>query len=1656
VADAGEGLQILEVGNPSAPVWVGGSDTGGSAQALQIGGPFAFVADGTDGLAIIQLIEQRPVRIQPASGLTLCARPEEVATFSVEAVGPGPFTYRWRKDGVELPDTAHYQGTATPTLRVVQLTEALSGVYDVVVSSSAGRVTSAGATLTVRPLPVITAQPGPAAIRRRPGESVSLSVTATDAFPLSYQWRRNGEALPGRNEPSLTLASLQRGDFGAYDVVVANPDCSVVSAVAEVSALPERVSQWIGNHVEALALEPDGGVLVAGRSPLLSLAQAKPTCIARLDRDGVPEPDVALDLDGFWSSLARDTGGGLWVGGDGSRGALIPLLIRLDPNGTAGPALPVEENRNGFHGVRCLAWQADGKLLVGGGFSTLGGRPRSNLARLGADGSVDEGFDVPVSGFLVQALAVQPDGRILVGGGFWRLAGQRCYGLGRLMPDGTFDPSFLIETTERYNQSVDCLAVQPDGKILLGGTFTSWNGVARTNLLRLQADGQLDPDFKPVVTGHLEYRWEGVTRLALQADGKILVSGQFLTVNGLPRNHLARLYPDGALDLTFAPNPDDHLRALALEADGNVLVGGRYFTIAGQPVSSLARLINPDLAVNALSFTASAVTWLRGGSAPEVWRTTFESSADGVNWTLLGAGTRVAGGWQLTGQSLAGVSRVRARGFVSNSGRSAYFVESFAGAPTAPDPPRLTFPEPGEPLAFAARFEGTGPFTFQWFKGGQPLTDGGNVDGATAATLTIRDPTTADVGEYSVEVGNAQGKMLAPVATVGFGPPRILRQSASLAVRTGESADFSVAVEGTPPLTYRWRKNGTEIVGATEPSFSIPTTVLQDAGHYDVQVENSYGTVVSALAELIVRLPAFGALAFTQAALEANEDSGTVGLSATRAGGSDGAVSVDYRLAAGGTATEGQDFTFTAGTLSWADGETGTKSLTLSILDDSAAEDAETIHLELTNPGGGASLGTPALATVTITDNDAPLTHALSLIPSPVDAGTIQADPLPGTDGRYVQGTTVTLTATAAPGAVFLRWEGALTGHDPVGTFTVTEDLAVRAVFSRPFGGVARLVPGLIQAEDFDEGGEGIGYHDSDAVNSDVATYRQGGVDVGLNTPGYAVGWSNKGEWLTYTINVATAGRYRPVLRVASAVSGGAARLDFDGGASVGISAPATGGWRTWVEVSGAAVHLEAGLQVIRFSYEAAAFDLDWIRLEDATLSPLGAASLADSGEVGVRFQRALEVASATRAANYAIPGAVVTGATLAPDGSGVLLKTTGLAGSVFTVRVSGVRDTLGNQVADGAEVVGQVLAQRRQDVGTAGDPAVAGITISSRAGEFDVRAGGTDMWNNQDGFHFIHQQITGDFDVRVRVESLDPVNRWTKAGLMARESLAADSRNLAVAVEPPAVPTRDGEFGGVGADTYAVQGRMTRGGATTVAWTRDGAVLTGPPYPNAWLRLQRQGSVFRAYRGSDGAQWTLIGETTQSLPATLYVGLGTSSHNNAPGYTTLARYREYQRAGLVAPRITSEPADVAIEAGEDARFEVTATGSGPLQYQWQFDGANLAGASNPILTLDDVTLADAGAHRVVVWNDAGLQVSREAGLSVRRPSLPVLNLGIEGGQLVLVIEGMVGGGGQLLFSTDLAQWTVVAAVPAGPGPARIVMSPPDPRGGFFQVQVAP
>jgi len=363
----------------------------------------------------------------------------------------------------------------------------------------------------------------------------------------------------------------------------------------------------------------------------------------------------------------------------------------------------------------------------------MGGQARNRIARLNPDGSLDASFD-PNANHWVYSLAVQPDGKILLGGAFTQMGGQARSYIARLYPDGSLDTAF----NPQANGYITTLAVQPDGKILLGGDFTSIGGQGRNHIARLNPDGSLDTAFNPGSNG-------GVNSMLVQADGKILIGGGFTFIGGQGRNRIARLHPNGSIDTSFNPDANAVVYALAAQADGKILAGGMFTGIGGEARVRLARLTNDTAAWQDLSVTpdGQTISWMRRAASPEVGPVSFEQSPDGVTYSPLGSGTSIPGGWQLTGLNLPPYQNlfIRARGYYGTGlyNGSISATESVRNVYAKVPPTAITIPATGITTS-AAILNGTvnpnGASTSYYFQWGTSTAYGSTTPNQSAGSGT--------------------------------------------------------------------------------------------------------------------------------------------------------------------------------------------------------------------------------------------------------------------------------------------------------------------------------------------------------------------------------------------------------------------------------------------------------------------------------------------------------------------------------------------------------------------------------------------------------------------------------------------------------------------------------------------------------------------------------------------------------------------------------------------------------------------------------------------------------------------------------------------------------------------------------------------------------
>lgn len=245
--------------------------------------------------------------------------------------------------------------------------------------------------------------------------------------------------------------------------------------------------------------------------------------------------------------------------------------------------------------VAALAVQSDGKILLGGyEFNHYDGTMVSTLVRIESDGEIDNDFvnaygttNTPLA--KITSIVIQPDGKILFTGGWY---------LNRLLPDGSQDTDFVfgngtLDTVTFEGRDINAVALQPDGKIIIAGAFFKYHDVStnRYNIVRLNIDGTVDTTFNGLGNGT-------INSIALQPDGKILIAGTFSYYDGVSRKSIARLNSDGSLDETFDPGSGveglsgapSEVETISLQQDGKIIIAGWFSVFDGVGVNRVARL----------------------------------------------------------------------------------------------------------------------------------------------------------------------------------------------------------------------------------------------------------------------------------------------------------------------------------------------------------------------------------------------------------------------------------------------------------------------------------------------------------------------------------------------------------------------------------------------------------------------------------------------------------------------------------------------------------------------------------------------------------------------------------------------------------------------------------------------------------------------------------------------------------------------------------------------------------------------------------------------------------------------------------------------------------------------------------------------------------
>ena len=515
------------------------------------------------------------------------------------------------------------------------------------------------------------------------GGSGTLSANATGTTAINYQWRINGTNLGGATGATLVLNNASIGASGLYTVVACNGwGCVTSTPPVLVKVVPPgSVDQTFVTSLMAelaFARLPDGRLLGAGGGiyPMLfqTLANGdfdpgfflRPAALGGtyawwrtgfFDQQGprefLVEPDGRIVVAGNFQVFRTNATLGGW--------SSVGRMVRLTPDGFLDTSLNIGSGPS-YPGlfaeatISALARQPDGKLIAAGAFRAFNNIGRTNIVRLNANGSIDDTFAGPtfasdtdfnkVGG--ISALALQPDGKILVGGSWQRVHGQDRTALIRLNANGTLDETFAVLRGKQdalpwpSSTSVSSIALLPSGKILITGSglVPGKTGYENNAIFRINSDGTVDTTF----AAKASVAQTSSTVVVAQPDGKILLGGSPTVTRFLPTGEID---PDWVFDpLLSTPlfsNAPSYTSRIVIEPGGfSALMAGNYGIRRILLDLNTGAVTPPNFPTgSAMSLPDGMFGFTTCGQPGQSM--VIESSVDLVNWAAISTNSSLSG-----------------------------------------------------------------------------------------------------------------------------------------------------------------------------------------------------------------------------------------------------------------------------------------------------------------------------------------------------------------------------------------------------------------------------------------------------------------------------------------------------------------------------------------------------------------------------------------------------------------------------------------------------------------------------------------------------------------------------------------------------------------------------------------------------------------------------------------------------------------------------------------------------------------------------------------------------------------------------------------------------------------------------------------------------
>jgi gliding motility-associated-like protein len=865
----------------------GGPVTGSQISTLTINPIFASDAGSYDVVIsgvcnppvtsspAILVINTPPAVTTPPANQAVCDG--GTATFTVTATGAG-LTYQWRKDGVNLSNGGNISGALTASLTINPAGSADAGNYDVIITGTCSpAATSAVATLTIETAPAIVTQPADLTVCE--GSPAVFSVTASGAG-LMYQWRRNGVNLSnggsvsGATTSTLTINPASASDAATYDVIVTG-NC--------VPAVTSSGATLIIDQLPAITSSPAAVTQCEGTSATFTVTATGTAPSYQWRRNGVNLSNGGAISGATTATLtinpiavANAGNYDVVVTGACAPGATSSVAVLTVNTSPAITAQPMNDSKctGGTASFSVTAtgagltyqWRRNGVNLSDGG--NVSGSATATLTITGVSATDAAAYDVVISGtcappvtsntatLVIDALPVintHPssisacEGSVATfnvaaaGGGVtyqWRKAGVN-------MSDGG-----SVSGSATATLTITGVALSDAGSYDVVISSVCASSVA-------SSPAALTVNTAPAITAQPSDAslCEGST-----ATFTVAANGAGLTYQW--RKGGVNLTDGGSVSGSATPTLTISPVAVTDADNYDVIISGSCTPGAASSQAVLTVNLLPVITSSPADATQCEGTSLTLNVAATGSGLSYQWRKDGIN---------ISDGGSVTGATTAALTinplaigdagnyDVLVSGICNPPAASAAAAVTVDAIPAVTVPPSNVAVCPGSTATFTVTATGTA-LSYQWRKNGINLSDGGNISGATTATLTITSVNALDIATYDVLVGGTcNPPATSPAAALSISViPLITSGPSNSNVCEGATTSFSISASGVG-LTYQWRKNGVSLTdggnisGSSGAVLTISGVTASDAASYDVNVMSSCGTsIVSSPANLVV------------------------------------------------------------------------------------------------------------------------------------------------------------------------------------------------------------------------------------------------------------------------------------------------------------------------------------------------------------------------------------------------------------------------------------------------------------------------------------------------------------------------------------------------------------------------------------------------------------------------------------------------------------------------------------------------------------------------------------------------------------------------------------------------------------------------------------